>query len=506
MRQYYAKASNIPSTRQITTSDTINYSPDRMHPDSIESWLNQVASPETVQQRVLTRKRKASDARIVMGVSSPPQSIASTTGYDPDATPRAAESSKRRKVDDGRMIIVGVSLNLRQTNATYDDRTSSQPRSTTPSTTGGSTTGGSTTGGRSNRSKRRVKDMGDLELAEKPVRQVTHLKKEDEYPKDVWALLKSVRNVRRGIRILPGPVADQARQLLTVVDNPLDADDNLYNKNIWALPGIQDGIDWDFDFELKMLERVRDRTETCIAENVSEPSWNSRVHEPLLDVALAPFNGIVGHWDVTKATIDKDYVPQHVPGIDLQSKMVDFCLTLDDGDIIHAAKERLRPSNHRMINHTEYQALRFRPIAISIETKTPDGSSQEARTQLSVWTTAYVAWLRELARVSIGGIDLTLPILTVRGGQWELSFIIDRVDAIDMVTLPPIGDTRSIVDCYKVVALIRSLAVWSATVFRKWMMDKALARPEEYPIANRYPVLSSFHVGSESWTNPLGMA
>ncbi|EEU33909.1 uncharacterized protein NECHADRAFT_55889 [Fusarium vanettenii 77-13-4] len=127
-----------------------------------------------------------------------------------------------------------------------------------------------------------------------------------------------------------------------------------------------------------------------------------------------------------------------------------------------------------MINHTEYQALRFRPIAISIETKRPDGSSQEARAQLSVWTTAYIARLRELAATSTGGLDITLPILTVRGGQWELSFIIDKADAIEMVTLPPIGDTRSIVDCYKVIALIRWLAVWSVTVFRKWMTDKAL--------------------------------
>ncbi|KAL2669918.1 hypothetical protein Neosp_015084 [[Neocosmospora] mangrovei] len=445
-----------------------------MHTDSIESWLNQVATPEPVQQRFLARKRKAEDALIVMGVSSPPQSIASAPDYDPDATPRAGESSKRRKAEDGRMINVGVSLDLRQANPTYDDGTTSLPRSATSSTTGGSTTGGSTTGGKSGRPKRRVKDMGDLELAEKPIRQVTNLKREADYPKDVWALLRNVRKVRRGIGILPKPVADQARKLLSVVDDLLEEDDNLYHENIWAVPGLSDSISWDADFELKMLEKVVERTEICIAENVSEPSWNSRVHEALLDVALEPFKGIVGHWDVTKAVIDKEYVPQHGPGIDLQSKMVDFCLTLTDNDIIHAAKERLRPSNRRMINHTEYQALRFRPIAISIETKTPDGSSQEARAQLSVWTTAYIARLRELAGTSTGGLDITLPILTVRGGQWELSFIIDKADAIEMVTLPPIGDTRSIVDCYKVIALIRWLAVWSVTVFRKWMMDKAL--------------------------------
>ncbi|RSL45360.1 hypothetical protein BHE90_016763 [Fusarium euwallaceae] len=445
-----------------------------MHISSIESWLNQVVAPDPVQQ-AFARKRKASDARIVMGVSSPPQSIASAPDYDPDATPRAGESSKRRKAADGRKVNIGVPLDLRQVKATHDG-TTSLPPSTTSSTTGSSTTGGSTTGGRSNKSKRRVKDMGDLELAEKPVRQVTHLKREEEYPQDVRALLKNVRDVRRGIGILPRPVADQARKLLNIVDEPLEADNNLYDKNIWAVPGLQDSLDWDVNFELKVLERVMERTETCITENVSEPSWNSRVHEPLLDMALEPFSRIVGHWDVTKAVIEKDYVLPSGPGIDLQSKMVDFCLTLSDNDVMQAAKMRLRPSNRRMINHTEYQALRFRPISISIETKTPDGSTQEARAQLSVWTTAYMARLRELAGTPTGALDITLPILTVRGGQWELSFIIDKADGIDMVTLPPIADTRSIVDCYKVVALIRWLAVWSATVFRKWIMDRALAQ------------------------------
>ncbi|KAM0418933.1 hypothetical protein ACHAPT_012091 [Fusarium lateritium] len=395
-----------------------------MHPNSIESRLNQVVISEPVQQRFFARKRKASDARFVMGVSSPPRSIASASDFDdPEATPRAGEPSKRRKAEDGRMINVGppTIYNIEHNRRQHDR-------------------------GQYGRSKRRVKDMGDLELAEKPVRQVTHVKKEEEYPKDVWGLLKHVRNVRRGIGILPKPVADQGRQMLTVVDEPLDADDNLYDTNIWVLPGIDDSITWDVGFELKMLERVMDRTETCIAENVSEPSWNVKVHEPLLDVALAPFRAIMSHWDVTKAVIDKDYVPQHGPGIDLQSKMVDFCLVLDDDETIQVAKDRLRPGNRRTINHTEYQPLRFRPIAISIETKTPDGSSQEARAQLSVWTTAYVARLRELAGTSAaGGLDLTLPILTVRGGQWELSFIIDRADAIEMVTLPAIGDTSCVV-------------------------------------------------------------
>ncbi|KAH6870890.1 hypothetical protein B0T10DRAFT_417940, partial [Thelonectria olida] len=120
---------------------------------------------------------------------------------------------------------------------------------------------------------------------------------------------------------------------------------------------------------------------------------------------------------------------------------------------------------------------RFRPIAVSIETKTPDGSSQEAKSQLSVWTAAYIARLRELAGTSekASGLGITLPIILVRGGQWELLFATDRADRIDLFPVATIGDTKSIVECYKVVALLRWLAVWSVTTFQRWMKDNAMS-------------------------------
>lgn len=37
-----------------------------------------------------------------------------------------------------------------------------------------------------------------------------------------------------------------------------------------------------------------------------------------------------------------------------------------------------------------------------------------------------------------------------------------------------IGDTKTLIGCYKVVAALRELASWSETVFRTWLLDNVL--------------------------------
>lgn len=441
----------------------------------IENWLSQVGdSQPSPGFCVPNPKRKRQQPALgILGVSSPPPTLdmSSTSHVDLEATPRAASPSKRRKYD------LHVPLSFPRA---ASEASPSPTRSTNTSSAGGRSN-------RSGKSRSPVKDMADLALAEKPIRQVTNLKREDDYPPDVRPLLHHIRQIRRGFGIVPQPVAEQVQELLSILDNPIE-EENVYNTNTWATESHGSAsrpIDWDLDYELKTLKHIASRVETCISENVSEPSWNARIHEPLLDAALTPFVGLVSHWDVTKAVMDKSYIPRHGSGLDFESKMVDFCLTLDDGAVLDAVKQRLRSGNRKSINQTNYQPLRFRPIAISIETKTPDGSSQEAKAQLSVWTTAYIRRLRELAGTSetASGLGITLPILIVRGSQWELFFIVDGKDCIDILTLPAISDMRSILDCYKVVALIRCLASWSATTFRTWLLDNALVSSEEQKAA-----------------------
>ncbi|KAJ4307385.1 hypothetical protein N0V84_012775, partial [Fusarium piperis] len=337
---------------------------------------------------------------------------------DPEATPRASSPSKRRR------LAFDAALKLQHPSEHQDDTPTTPTRSTKTSTTGAS---------KSTRSRSPVKNMADLALAEKPVRFI-YLKSRRDLPADVTSLLNNIKAVGCGHGIVPKPVVEAVQASLGLMD-PDITDDNVYERNLWLVGDGNDEIAWDVNDEFKDLQKVAHRTELCNSENVSESSWNTRVHDLLLDVALTPFQGSISHWDVTRAPITKTYLPRHGSGIDLQAKMVDFCITLDGEPTRRQVVEHLKSNNHKSINHTDYQPLRFRPIAISIETKTPDGSTEEAKTQLSVWTSAYIARLRALAATSnkAAGLGITLPIINIQGAQWELLLAVDYMDRIEVL-------------------------------------------------------------------------
>ncbi len=116
----------------------------------------------------------------------------------------------------------------------------------------------------------------------------------------------------------------------------------------------------------------------------------------------------------------------------LESKMVDYAIALDcdnetQKEIIETLKDE--PPDAASINHTMYSCLRHRPIAISIETKTPDGSTEEAHVQLLLWATAHFNRLRGL-RIRAASKDarlIDLPMLHVHGADWFALFAVDQV-------------------------------------------------------------------------------
>lgn len=112
-----------------------------------------------------------------------------------------------------------------------------------------------------------------------------------------------------------------------------------------------------------------------------------------------------------------------------QSKMVDFCLYLDS-DVIGrtdpaalAAIQALRSrSKSKAVNHTDYHILRYHPIALSIESKTKDGSMAAAAAALQVgtWQAAHWKFLQKLLAaqgLDVGTLDF-LPGLIVQGLEW----------------------------------------------------------------------------------------
>jgi len=87
-----------------------------------------------------------------------------------------------------------------------------------------------------------------------------------------------------------------------------------------------------------------------------------------------------------------------------------------------------QPYDLRTINQTMYDHVRYLPIAISIETKTPDASEQEAKIQLGMWVAAHFNRLRMLSHEN--AVLPTLPLLYVSGNWWYLHFACDGARCI----------------------------------------------------------------------------
>lgn len=140
-----------------------------------------------------------------------------------------------------------------------------------------------------------------------------------------------------------------------------------------------------------------------------EPAWNALVHARLLCLALYPHarprRQLVGLTPCTTAGIIREYV-----SLAAGDKKVDFCLHIDpsaDDDGVDNDKDRSTAAARierrlltlplNSINHTDYDPLAGRPIAVSIETKRPDADrAADAQLQVGVWHMAQWKLLESL--------------------------------------------------------------------------------------------------------------
>jgi hypothetical protein len=197
--------------------------------------------------------------------------------------------------------------------------------------------------------------------------------------------------------------------------------------------------------ELENLGKVLMRSRKCLQDYFPEPAWNEAVHYPILELALESFAGVeyrnvYGRRHIlilylvqrlilssTTARVLPSLVPRHASGDILQSKIVDYTINLqpDDEmkDLIFSLLRSL-PYALQTINQTMQGSVRYLPIAISIETKTPGESEENAMIQLAMWAAAHFNRLRMLSRENT--VSLTLPLLYVRGAEWSLRFACDR--------------------------------------------------------------------------------
>ena len=103
------------------------------------------------------------------------------------------------------------------------------------------------------------------------------------------------------------------------------------------------------------------------------------------------------------------------------SKKADFAIVLE----LPASVERnLARTEIQSINQTEYEPLRYAPIAVSIETKRSLGAD-DALKSLSIWVSAQISVTRNLlTKVGRPGVQIPpLPVLLVLVHDWELAIM-----------------------------------------------------------------------------------
>ncbi|TWU70675.1 hypothetical protein ED733_001551 [Metarhizium rileyi] len=412
-------------------------------------------------------------------MTSPPPSVESPIpanfNIDPNVPPREPSPSKRRCLELDRSIV------LRQPNLSNEEQLE-QPLVDADSFTGdaSSRVGSARTGivptskrSKLSRTRSPIKDMTDLQLAEKPIKKVLLISLDQLTPDVIELFHKS--KAASGLRsIAPRSAKEGIKARLAPLDSEL-AENAFYDISHWATE--YEVVEWDVMDELQTLRKIAHRSQEAGLLNLTEPAWNARVHEPLLDIALEPFGNKLSHWDVTRAAINKQYLGKHQSGGDIQAKMVDFCITLSDPTLQQQVWRRLaKASDNHSINHTSTSPLRSQPIVISIETKIPDGSIEEAKAQLSVWVTSHLKRLRTLSGTSQSHIKVntSLPVVQVNGSMWTLLFLRDGDESVELIETISIGDTKSLVGCYQVVAFLRHLGYWALKIYEPWLYENIL--------------------------------
>lgn len=184
--------------------------------------------------------------------------------------------------------------------------------------------------------------------------------------------------------------------------------------------------------------------------------------------------------------------------------MVDYVLFIGDAqeDPLKAKYANMRPSNDLMdelariiveapdsINHTPYFALRHRPIAVSIETKTTSRTEEEARVQLGIWIASQLNRIWKLGcqtddQPDAEFLDLlqkaVFPLVYVNSAQWTLMLARPIIECDGsgekyfrtvIYKGIVIGDTSSIVGTYQLLSALKILREWAHQEYRNWWKD-----------------------------------
>jgi hypothetical protein len=223
--------------------------------------------------------------------------------------------------------------------------------------------------------------------------------------------------------------------------------------------------------QFKAMRDIRNETSVCKTKHLHEPSWNELVHSQMLKQAVLRRPGF-SYYNITTARVIKELVPGSEYGEFLKSKMIAFAVTLGPPFIPTAhVTNRLAaspPKLQRTISPSDYSPLCYEPVVLSIETKSPDGGSENGEVQLSLWAMANFNRLRQLIQDPVA---ITIPLLLVSDARWKLYFASDLMHEIHLIDAVDIGTTADIIGCYTILEALNVIFNWVEEIFAPWLLD-----------------------------------
>ncbi|KAF2467996.1 uncharacterized protein BDR25DRAFT_266464 [Lindgomyces ingoldianus] len=314
----------------------------------------------------------------------------------------------------------------------------------------------------SKRSRSPTRRMVDLKVAKKPVVSKTATSSTD-VPQDVKTLYKTIQALaRRSKGVIPLGIETEVKQ---------DSNGDLDDLEDYMAKTPNGKTHEELKDEFKGMRDIRNETSACKTKHLHEPSWNELVHSQMLKQAVLGRPGF-SYYNITTARVIKELVPGNEYGELLKGKMIDFAVTLGP-PLIPTANviNRLTASPRKLqrtCNPSDYSPLCYEPAVLGIETKSPDGGSENGEVQLSVWTMAYFNRLRQLIQ---DPVSMTLPLLLVVDARWKLYFASDLAHEIHLIDAVDIGTTADIIGCYTILEALRVIFKWVEEIYSPWFLE-----------------------------------
>ncbi|KAI0414357.1 hypothetical protein F5X98DRAFT_253169 [Xylaria grammica] len=357
-----------------------------------------------------------------------------------------------------------------------------------------------------------IKTSADLELLEKPVlRQEPPENPSDVLPADIKSLYYAIEDATRQEGIIPKEVREQVSSLLGE-----HATRPRFFRATDSIGGASAA-----EATLSRLRNIIETAKASVELGRHETSWNHLVHTPMLDLVFGPGSHVTVEPAMT-ATIAKNSVPRlrrvgapgdttslawSVPTTSVAQsedsetpqqpssdrKKVDYVIAANLSDttlqsLVHTMVLDMGVSGQGThFNQTEYLPLRFKPIAVTIETKVTS-SARDPLLQLGIWIAAWHERMTHLrtfrsqaVRVSaekqmqlFRATLVSVPLIMVTSFEWEVYFACDNQSHITLYGPISLGSTRSLLSAYALVASLEAIGHWVRTTFcdsiKSWLL------------------------------------